>query len=122
MRRSTPWRPPAREKAATAENDDSRTQRAGQAVRFRTMEPVVHVQHWDRRKTLAHTGALRDRSRVRPSPAGGRWLRAGTGVNQQSFFVPDRVAWNPVLAPAFTVDEIKVLQGALKLSGGDRRA
>ena len=32
---------------------------------------------------------------------------------QQTFFVSDRVAWNSVLAPAFTVDEIKVLQVAL---------
>ena len=50
---------------------------------------------------------------VRPSLAGGHWLRPGTGVNQQTFFVPDRVAWNPVLAPTFTVDEISVLQVAL---------
>ena len=28
-------------------------------------------------------------------------------------FVPDRVAWNPTLAPTFTVDEISVLQVAL---------
>ena len=50
--------------------------------------------------------------RVSTTPL-GRGHYGGELGSSTNVFVPDRVTWNLVLAPTFTVDEISVLQVAL---------